>query len=136
MFPQCSHITRKRGVYYGRRQPGPTTGEVALSQLTKNYRRAEFLAGILDRAFNRTAPTMLLKPDIQTILRQHLKDQLLECPGCFAFQSFYNEALQSHIGGMNGSRPSDGFLIHQIGEALQAGVPRNRFAASIVRRQE
>ena len=42
MVPQCSHITRKRGIYtYRRRLPRPLQGEVALSLGTDKFRVAE-----------------------------------------------------------------------------------------------
>jgi integrase len=53
-FPQCSHITRKRGVYYFRqRLPAPGMGEVAISLHTRNFREAEHLATELSLASNR-----------------------------------------------------------------------------------
>lgn len=49
MLPHCSHITRKRGVfYYRRRFPMPLKGEVALSLRTRKFRKAEFLAAALN----------------------------------------------------------------------------------------
>ncbi len=51
-LPQCSHITRKRGVFYWRKRlPHPQRGEVTVSLRTRNYRQAEHRAGILTRAF-------------------------------------------------------------------------------------
>ena len=49
MFPHCSHITRKRGIYHFRRRlPAPYLGEKTLSLRTKSYREAEHLAKVLD----------------------------------------------------------------------------------------
>ena len=45
MLPQCSHITKKRGVYYYRRRiPKCPNREVALSLRTRMFRVAECLA--------------------------------------------------------------------------------------------
>ena len=52
MYPQCSHIARKRQVYYYRRRvPCPGVGEVALSLRTRNFREAQYLASLLDLRF-------------------------------------------------------------------------------------
>ena len=80
MLPQCSHITRKRGVfYYRRRLPKPLTGELALSLRTRAFREAEWLARVLDAAF----PRMLRRmndaknlADINRIAREYLRDEL------------------------------------------------------------
>jgi len=52
MFPQCSHITRKRGIYhYRRRLPAHPTRELTLSLRTRCFREAEWLAAKLDEVF-------------------------------------------------------------------------------------
>lgn len=77
MLPQCSHITRKRGVYYYRRRlPAPGLGEVAVSLQTRHFRCAEYLAGLLDPVFARACAMSVVKSDIAAILRQHLQSQL------------------------------------------------------------
>jgi len=77
MLPQCSHITRKRGIYYYRRRlPRPFTTELVLSLRTRNFRRAEYLANRLDRTFTGFLSGKNMKPDLQAILRQHLKKLL------------------------------------------------------------
>ena len=54
MLPQCSHITKKRGVYYYRRRiPKCPNREVALSLRTRIFRVAECLATELDQEFRR-----------------------------------------------------------------------------------
>jgi hypothetical protein len=79
MLPQCSHITRKRGVYhYRRRLPQPSTRELTLSLRTRCFREAEWLAVKLDQEF---AKIMSVKKDeqpadIQRIAREYLKDAL------------------------------------------------------------
>jgi hypothetical protein len=78
MLPQCSHITRKRGVhYYRRRFPIPFEGEVALSLKTSNYRLAEYAAQNLNQRF-REFFTVLPMPafDLQAALRAYLRDHL------------------------------------------------------------
>jgi site-specific recombinase XerD len=78
MLPQCSHITRKRGVYaYRRRLPYPYKGEVAVSLGTRLFRAAEAAAAALDHAFAEffTTPPMTefdLRAALQAYLRQHL----------------------------------------------------------------
>lgn len=54
MLPQCSHITRKRRVYYYRRRlPKPFIGEVAISLRTKVFLEADWLSQCLNVAFDR-----------------------------------------------------------------------------------
>ena len=54
MLPQCSHITKKRGVYYYRRRiPKSPNREVVLSLRTRVFRVAECLANGLDQEFRR-----------------------------------------------------------------------------------
>lgn len=51
-LPQCSHISRKRGVYYYRRRLGcGLSGEVTVSLRTTTFREAEWLARQLDDEF-------------------------------------------------------------------------------------
>ena len=77
MLPQCSHMTRKRGVYYYRRRlPHPHKGELALSLLTRRYREAEHLAALLDHTFSSVTKRMSDSPNLRAILRDHLKQQL------------------------------------------------------------
>jgi hypothetical protein len=54
MLPRCSHITRKRGVFYYRRSiPKTPNGEVVLSLRTRVFRVAECLADGLDQEFRK-----------------------------------------------------------------------------------
>ena len=80
MLPQCSHITRKRGVYYYRRRlPKPLTGEMALSLRTRSFLRAEWLAHKLDIVFARAVQRMSDNknpPEITRIVHQWLRDHL------------------------------------------------------------
>ena len=69
MLPQCSHMTRKRGVYYYRRRlPKPHQGELALSLLTRRYREAEHLAALLDQTFTNVTKRMSDSPNLRAIL--------------------------------------------------------------------
>jgi site-specific recombinase XerD len=80
MLPQCSHITRKRGVYYYRhRLPRHPTRELALSLRTRSFREAQWLAAMLDREFRKVMSSVKKyeKPeDIQRIAREYLKSKL------------------------------------------------------------
>jgi site-specific recombinase XerD len=80
MLPQCSHITRKRGVYYYRRRlPQHPTRELTLSLRTRSFREAQWLAATLDREFRKLMSSMKKyeKPeDIQGIARDYLKGAL------------------------------------------------------------
>jgi hypothetical protein len=80
MLPQCSHITRKRGVYYYRRRlPRHLTREVTLSLRTRSFREAQWLAAKLDREFRKLMLSVKKyeKPeDIQRIAREYLKSRL------------------------------------------------------------
>src|SRR5689334_17026010 len=80
MLPQCSHITRKRRVYYYRRRlPKPFTGEVAISLRTKVFLEADWLSQRLDVAFNQVLHRMseTTRPaDIAKIAQDHLRDSL------------------------------------------------------------
>lgn len=80
MLPQCSHITRKRGVYYYRRRlPRHPRRELTLSLRTRSFREAQWLAAILDREF-RKVMSLVKKyerpEDIQRIAREYLKSRL------------------------------------------------------------
>lgn len=77
-LPQCSHITRKRGIYYYRRRlPVPSQGEVALSLRTRRFREAEHLACLLDAMWRAAlSKTPIDHPKIQMILREALQDRL------------------------------------------------------------
>jgi hypothetical protein len=82
MLPQCSHITRKRGVYYyyyRRRLPQPSTRELTLSLRTRCFRKAEWLAAKLDEEF-RIIMSVVKKDgqpaDIQRIAREYLRGAL------------------------------------------------------------
>src|SRR5262249_23112699 len=78
--PQCSHITRKRGVYYYRRRlPRHPSREVTLSLRTRSFREAQWLAVTLDREFRKIMSSVKKyeKPeDIQRIARDYLKSRL------------------------------------------------------------
>lgn len=82
MLPQCSHITRKRGVFYWRRRlPGTLGREIALSLKTRHFREAEHRSGLIDGAFGaamRKAMSEPKSPDvtIETILRGELRKAL------------------------------------------------------------
>jgi Domain of unknown function (DUF6538) len=80
MLPQCSHITRKRGVYYYRRRlPRHPTREVTLSLRTRSFREAQWLAAKLDQEFRKVMSSMKKyeKPeDIQRIARDYLRSKL------------------------------------------------------------
>jgi hypothetical protein len=76
MLPQCSHITKKRGVYYYRRRiPNSPDSEVALSLQTRLFRVAEYLATRLDQEFRRLTHDVTTddKIDLTAILRNYLK---------------------------------------------------------------
>jgi Domain of unknown function (DUF6538) len=79
MLPQCSHITKKRGVYYYRRRIPKSPGrEVALSLRTRVFRVAECLATGLDQEFERLTQGVTIddKADLTAILRNYLKRRL------------------------------------------------------------
>jgi site-specific recombinase XerD len=79
MLPQCSHITRKRGVYYYRRRlPGDAKREIAVSLRTRLFREAQWLAAKLDQMFRKLMSSVKYeKPaDLQRIARQYLKSKL------------------------------------------------------------
>ncbi len=79
MLPRCSHITRKRGVfYYRRRIPKTPNGEVVLSLRTRVFRVAECLADGLDQEFRKLIQGVTTddKTDLPTILRTYLKQRL------------------------------------------------------------
>ncbi len=79
-LPQCSHITRKRLVYYYRRRlPGAGRLEVAVSLRTQSFREAEHRAALLNRGFDdawRKARAMNPPDKVQEILRQELTRRL------------------------------------------------------------
>jgi len=80
MLPQCSHITRKRGVfYYRRRIPGQPRREVTVSLRTRQLCLARWLAAGLDHEFGRIIASVnetKKTVDIQSIARQYLKQRL------------------------------------------------------------
>lgn len=78
MFPQCSHITKKRGVfYYRRRIPNTHKCEVVLSLRTRVFRVAECLADGLDQEFRRLIQGVTDdNTDLAAILRTYLKQRL------------------------------------------------------------
>jgi uncharacterized protein DUF6538 len=78
MLPQCSHITKKRGVYYYRRRiPKCPNREVALSLRTRMFRAAEYLATELDQEFRRLTEHVTTddKIDLTPILRNYTTGQ-------------------------------------------------------------
>lgn len=81
MLPQCSHITRKRGIYYYRRRlPKPLSGEIAVSLRTKTFLEADWLSQCLDRAFDRALRRMTessnKRSDIAHMAKQYLRRAL------------------------------------------------------------
>lgn len=80
MLPQCSHITKKRGLfYYRRRIPNTRNGEIVLSLRTRAFRRAEALAFGLDEEFRRllkSVKTTTDVTDLKGILKTYLKERL------------------------------------------------------------
>lgn len=79
MLPHCSHITRKRGIYYYRRRlPWPRRGEVAVSLGNARYREAEHLAQLLDQTFRRVVLIMKQASDhaLQAALREYLREAI------------------------------------------------------------
>lgn len=81
MFPRCSHITRKRGVYYYRRRlPIGVGGEIAFSLQTRVFREAEWLAQRLDPEFKAIIERVMLNQtktkDISEIVSAYLKRKL------------------------------------------------------------
>jgi site-specific recombinase XerD len=82
MLPQCSHITRKRGVYYYRRRlPKPFLGEIAVSLRTKVFLEADWLSQHLDHAFEQALLHSMTdssnrRADIAGIAKQYLRDAL------------------------------------------------------------
>ncbi len=81
MFPQSAHIASKRGVFhYRRRLPTKRPSEVTLSLGTRDYREAQYLAGLLDDAYERAAARSnamsMTDADIRTIARTYLSEAL------------------------------------------------------------
>lgn len=77
MLPQSSHITAKRGVYYFRRRlPSPWQGEVALSLRTRNFREAQHLGTVLDRAFREFFGSYADMSETDSRVQQILQDEL------------------------------------------------------------
>ncbi len=79
MLPQCSHITRKRGLYaYRRRLPPILGGEITLSLGTRCYRTAEAAASILNSAFEAFffQTQSMSDPQIKNALRDYLREAL------------------------------------------------------------
>ena len=79
MLPQCSHITKKRGVYYYRRRiPQSPNCEVVLSLRTRVFRVAECLADGLDQEFKSLIQGVTTddNTDLAAILRIYLKKRL------------------------------------------------------------
>lgn len=80
--PQCSHITRKRGIYHCRRRlPGRARGEVSLSLRTRRYREAGHRAALVDVAFREAWGRALSEAeakgtDLGPILRDYLREAL------------------------------------------------------------
>jgi hypothetical protein len=89
MLPQCSHITRKRGVYYFRKRLPLSRGrEVAISLRTRCFRLAQYLAEKLtDRYDECFAQPMtdyakiahVLRDELQRLLRDG-RDRIIRAP--------------------------------------------------------
>lgn len=82
-LPQCSHIARKRGIYYFRKRlPGRPGEEVAISLATRSYREAEHRAALIVRGFRGAWETAVVAEkggaDLAGVLREHLKAMLDE----------------------------------------------------------
>lgn len=76
MLPQCSHITKKRGVFhYRRRLSHGLSGEVTLSLRTRCFREAEWLARALDHHFSEAVVTVQKKTTSADVSR-HVRDYL------------------------------------------------------------
>ena len=77
MLPQCSHMTRKRGVYFFRRRlPLPHVGEIAISLGTRHFRLAEMFCEALDKAFKSFFTKVHMSAfNVTTALRQYLADE-------------------------------------------------------------
>jgi hypothetical protein len=72
-------LSRKRGVYYFRRQlPEPLSGEIAVSLSTRNYRGAEHLAEVLNSAFLTAVRSSPTAADLRAVLRLYLEEALAE----------------------------------------------------------
>src|SRR5215467_5927078 len=85
MLPQCSHVTRKRGIYYSRRLPGHRNGEVALSLRTRFFREAQWLAARMDIEFGRIIESVkddTKTPDIPRIAREYHHDETASRIAC------------------------------------------------------
>ena len=78
MLPQCSHINRKRGVYYFRRRlPLPYGGEVAVSLQTRSFPQAMWLANGLRCCFDQALEGGTdMHPDVESFLKTHLREAL------------------------------------------------------------
>src|SRR5687767_5990269 len=82
MLPQCSHncshITRKRGIFtYRRRLPRPHAGEITVSLGTASFWLAQAMAEALDQAFERFfAQAAMSGFDIKAALRAYLETEL------------------------------------------------------------
>jgi integrase len=80
-FPQCSHITRKRRIYYYRRRlPAPLLGEVTLSLRTTHFRTAEALTrhldGVFSTALSRARTMTTIPAEVLRIVTSYLKEAL------------------------------------------------------------
>ena len=76
MLPQCSHITRKWGIYYYRRRlPKPFCGEITVSLRTKIFLEADWLSrslnGAFERALQRMTETSNQRADIARIAKRY-----------------------------------------------------------------
>jgi len=71
VFPQNSHMTRKRGRFYYRRRIPKTDAEVTVALRTRDFREAQHLCKLLDRTFLRLI-SMHSLPDLHAILRREL----------------------------------------------------------------
>lgn len=80
VLPHCSHISRKRGVYYYRRRLGcGLSGEVTVSLRTSTFREAEWLARQLDHEYRGLIERVKennKNTDIPRIVQLYLKRRL------------------------------------------------------------